>query len=203
MNPDTDRTHRKMNQVALTLLAYPIMYICLTLTLSITRLSEFAGDDWGFTCVYVGASIFCCSGWVNVLMYTVTRKGIISWDWLFGRRSRARSNSAHLTSHPRSESRVANPEYEFSSVKGSGLSQYSNSHFPGGQRIGSSDVDLSISKPGSCHSGLGGRALSDEESVCATIEGDEKKLVHERNCPVRNSFATDTSCNCLLTKSQR
>src|SRR5271156_247366 len=153
MNPDTDRTHRKMNQVALTLLAYPIMYICLTLTLSITRLSQFAGDNWGLTCVYVGASIFCCTGWVNVLVYTATRKGIISWDWLF-RRSRSRSNSTHLANmHGRSESRLANSEYTLGG-KVANPPPY-NPHFPGGQRTVSSDVDLTISKPGSTHSALG------------------------------------------------
>jgi len=86
MKTEADRAHKRMNQVALTLLCYPIMYICLTMPLCITRLSSFAGNELGLTSIYVGASIYCCSGFVNVLLYTATRKGIISWNWLFKRR---------------------------------------------------------------------------------------------------------------------
>lgn len=91
---EPDRAHQRMNQVALTLLSYPVMYICLTMPLVITRVSEFAGKKWGLTSVYVGASIYCCSGFVNVLLYTATRKGIISWDWLFRRRQSTSSDVA-------------------------------------------------------------------------------------------------------------
>jgi hypothetical protein len=92
-----DRTHQRMNQVALTLLFYPVMYICLTMPLVTTRVSEFAGKKWGLTSIYVGASIYCCSGFVNVLLYTATRKGIISWDWVFRRR---RSTSSEIAPPP-------------------------------------------------------------------------------------------------------
>lgn len=86
---DADRAHRRMAHVAMTLLCYPIMYICLTMPLSITRLSQFAGKEPSLGAVYAGATIFCCSGLVNVLLYTLTRKGIISWNWLWPRRRRA------------------------------------------------------------------------------------------------------------------
>jgi hypothetical protein len=86
MKVEPDRSHQRMNQVALTLLFYPVMYICLTMPLVITRVSQFAGNQLGLTSIYVGASIYCCSGFVNVLLYTATRKGIFSWDWLFRRR---------------------------------------------------------------------------------------------------------------------
>ena len=94
---EPDRAHQRMNQVALTLLFYPVMYICLTMPLVITRVSEFAGNKWGLTSIYVGASIYCCSGFFNVLLYTATRKGIISWDWLFRRR---RSTSSEVAPPP-------------------------------------------------------------------------------------------------------
>jgi hypothetical protein len=94
---EPDRAHQRMNQVALTLLFYPVMYICLTMPLVITRVSEFAGNQWGLTSIYAGASIYCCSGFVNVLLYTATRKGIISWDWLFRRR---RSTSSEVAPPP-------------------------------------------------------------------------------------------------------
>ena len=83
---DTDRAHQRMSHVALTLLCYPIMYICLTMPLSISRLSQFAGKSPSLAAVYAGATIFCCSGLVNVLLYTATRKGIISWNWLWPKR---------------------------------------------------------------------------------------------------------------------
>jgi hypothetical protein len=95
MNTEADRAHKRMNQVALTLLCYPIMYICLTMPLSITRLSYFAGNNWGLTSIYVGASIYCCSGFVNVLLYTATRKGIISWNSLFKRRKGTTNSSGN------------------------------------------------------------------------------------------------------------
>ena len=77
-------THvRRMKHVSLTMLCDPVLYIFLTMTLSIARISEFAGKPWSLQQVYVGAAIYECSGIVNVLLYTATRKGIISWDWLF------------------------------------------------------------------------------------------------------------------------
>jgi hypothetical protein len=78
---------RRMNQVALRLLCYPVMYICLTMPVTVARFSQFAGTNWSLTAIHVGAAIYVCSGWVNVLLYTATRKGIISWNWLLpGRR---------------------------------------------------------------------------------------------------------------------
>jgi hypothetical protein len=98
---DADRAHKRMNQVALTLLCYPIIYICLTMPLCITRLSEFAGKEWSLAGIYAGASIFCCTGFMNVLVYTLTRKGIISWDWLFrSRRQREDSRLSNVSSNP-------------------------------------------------------------------------------------------------------
>jgi hypothetical protein len=80
--------HRRINRMTRTLLFYPIIYICLTLPLAISRISEFAGKDVPFTTVYICVSLYSCSGWVNVLLYTATRKGIISWNWLCSSRRR-------------------------------------------------------------------------------------------------------------------
>lgn len=78
--------HRRMNHIALTLLCYPTIYICLALPIAITRISQFAGNQVGFAAIYVSVCMYSCSGWVNVLVYTATRKGIISWDRLFKRK---------------------------------------------------------------------------------------------------------------------
>jgi hypothetical protein len=79
-------TRRRMSKVAVTLLCYPIVYICLTMPVTVARLAQFAGENWSLTAIIVGANIYVCSGWVNVLLYTATRKGIISWNWLVPRR---------------------------------------------------------------------------------------------------------------------
>ena len=97
-----DRTHRRMKKVALTLLCYPIIYIFLTMPLSITRLSQFAGNNWDLPIIYAAAAIFCCSGFINVLLYTLTRKGIISWDWLFRRKPKT-TTTAYTGHYPGSQ----------------------------------------------------------------------------------------------------
>jgi len=82
-------SRRRMTQVATRLLCYPIVYICLTMPVSIARLAQVSGHNWGLTAIQVGAAIYVCSGWVNVLLYTATRKGIISWNWLAPRKRKA------------------------------------------------------------------------------------------------------------------
>jgi hypothetical protein len=72
---------KRMLQVARSLLWYPLIYLCVTAPLTIGRLATFAGDSWSQTCIFVGATFFACGGLFNVLLYTSTRKGIISWTW--------------------------------------------------------------------------------------------------------------------------
>jgi hypothetical protein len=136
LDTQTERAYKRLKQVALRLLSYPIAYICLTMPLSITRLSQFAGKDWGITCIYAGACIFCCTGFVNVLLYTLTRKGIISWSGLFKRRKTISSSG---------------PEIRVKSK-----STY-NSHFPGSHHNRTTSqsivhVSRSISSKPSCTS---------------------------------------------------
>jgi len=73
------RPDKRMNRVSLRLLCYPFVYIICTLPLEISRLSQFAGKNWSLTFVYVGVCLFMSSGFLNALLYTTTRKGIISW----------------------------------------------------------------------------------------------------------------------------
>jgi len=47
-----------------------------------SRIAEFAGHEWGLNFAYFGAALFECTGFVNVLLYTSTRKGIVSWNRL-------------------------------------------------------------------------------------------------------------------------
>jgi hypothetical protein len=77
------RGDKRINQVSLRLLCYPIMYLICTIPLEVARLSQFAGKRWGLPSVYLGACVFMTSGFFNVLLYTTTRKGIVSWGGCF------------------------------------------------------------------------------------------------------------------------
>jgi len=74
---------KRMLQVARTLLWYPFVYLIITAPLTIARIAGFAGRQWAVTCIFVGAAFYASGGWLNVLLYTATRKGIIgsSWKW--------------------------------------------------------------------------------------------------------------------------
>lgn len=81
-NAGARRTYDRMNKVSVTLLIYPILFTIVTLPICISRIAEFAGQEWGLAFVYFGAALFECTGWINVLLYTSTRKGLVSWNRL-------------------------------------------------------------------------------------------------------------------------
>ena len=54
----------------------------LNMPISMARIAEFAGQEWGITFIHFGAALFECTGWINVLLYTSTRKGLVSWNRL-------------------------------------------------------------------------------------------------------------------------
>ena len=81
-----ERSRRQMNHVALTLLCYPLSYIICTAPLTITRVTQFAGNQPSLTIFVISGAIYCCSGTCNAALYTATRRGIISWGWLTGKR---------------------------------------------------------------------------------------------------------------------
>jgi hypothetical protein len=72
---------RRMLQVARSLLWYPLVYLCITTPLTIGRLATFANDSWAEVAIFVGAALYSCGGFCNVLLYTTTRKGIVNWRW--------------------------------------------------------------------------------------------------------------------------
>lgn len=79
---ETYRAARKrMMNVARSLLWYPLVYLCLTTPITIGRLATYGGHHWGEVCIFIGASIYACAGFCNVLLYTATRKGIIQFTW--------------------------------------------------------------------------------------------------------------------------
>jgi G protein-coupled glucose receptor regulating Gpa2 C-term len=91
---DAERAKRRMNKIAVTLLCYPIAYLCLTMPISVARVAFYCGAEVSPAVSYIVVAIFGSSGWVNVLLYTIPRKGIVSWDWiLFWRRPGCRKYS--------------------------------------------------------------------------------------------------------------
>jgi hypothetical protein len=170
---DADRTHRKMNHAALTLLCYPVMYIALTITLCITRLAQFGNKDWGLGPVYAGAAIFECTGFVNVLLYTLTRRGIISWSWLKGRRN---MSDAQRVESPIRSLRSPYPG-KFVDVKPSRTLVTKPSEIS----ITSQDIESVVRTPPAA-------PLSTEhsDSVPFSHIADDDKLVHAPGCPLNS-----------------
>ena len=178
---EADRAHRRMNKVAVTLLIYPIIYICLTMPLSITRLSQFAGNNWGLPAIHAAAAIYCCSGWCNVLLYTATRKGIISWDWLFGKKKKSKISKSDTATaspvysthypgalHPPLKSFSMGPNSKPSAMSLTSLDAPSTHMQPSIK----SNIDLHDSDSDSTYE-YSGAAM------------DNDKLVHRPDCPLR------------------
>jgi G protein-coupled glucose receptor regulating Gpa2 C-term len=91
-----ESARKRMNNVSLTLLCYPIAYICLIMPITLARIAEFADVKVSIPVIYFAAGVYASSGYVNVILYTFTRKGIVSWDWvsrLVSRRSQANSSN--------------------------------------------------------------------------------------------------------------
>jgi hypothetical protein len=80
--PLARRTYNRINKVSFTLLIYPVLYILLTMPISISRIAQFGGQQWGLPFAHFGAALFSCTGFINILLYTSTRKGLFSWSRL-------------------------------------------------------------------------------------------------------------------------
>ena len=107
---DSHFARKRMLQVARSLLWYPLIYLCLTTTITIGRLGTFTGDSWGQTLIFVGAAIYSCAGCCNVLLYTATRKGIISWTWCgWKRKVRVPKSPFHRMSTPSRPPLISSP----------------------------------------------------------------------------------------------
>src|SRR5579859_7025534 len=163
---EADRAHRRMNQVALTLLCYPITYNCLTMPICITRLSQFAGNNWGLVPIYVAACLYSFSGFFNVLLYTATRRGIISWGWLFKRKGKKNGVSTTSTGYYPG-SRDAGSNVRTTTVR-SKPSNLSNSSFPQTPKSNLPDSDS--------------ESFTQEFTTTPVAISDAAKLVHSKDC---------------------
>ena len=99
----SNQPQQRLKHVSLTLLCYPIAYLIVLLPLSIARLQQFSGRNPSLNTTYVACAIFDCQGLVNVLLYTSTRKGIVSWNSLFRKLKRRTRNGTAAPQIPESE----------------------------------------------------------------------------------------------------
>jgi hypothetical protein len=93
---------QRIHGVSVKLLLYPAIYVALTLPLSILRLYQFSGQSFNLKTIYFGASLWQLQGFCNVILYTTTRKGIVSWDsvkQLFRRRPSKPNELSHFHSN--------------------------------------------------------------------------------------------------------
>ncbi|KAK5107749.1 hypothetical protein LTR62_000725 [Meristemomyces frigidus] len=74
----TSATQLRARSAAKLIFAYPIVYIVCTLPLVIARLSTMAGRNVTFLELCVAGSMITSNGWVDVILYTVTRPALLS-----------------------------------------------------------------------------------------------------------------------------
>jgi hypothetical protein len=97
---------RRLKKVSLTLLCYPLVYIVFLMPLSIARLRQFAGLNPSLTFTYAAAAVFDCKGFVNVILYSSTRKGLIPWDFFVRKLTRRIPQDEPKTFNPSSDNRL-------------------------------------------------------------------------------------------------
>ncbi|MBW0497289.1 hypothetical protein O181_037004 [Austropuccinia psidii MF-1] len=68
-----DHLRKKLERKARAMLMYPIAFIFMILPLSTYRLASLAGHDWGITVAAMCGSMYCLSGFVDVLLFGTTR----------------------------------------------------------------------------------------------------------------------------------
>jgi hypothetical protein len=98
-NESYQAARKRMINVARSLLWYPLVYLCLTTPITIGRLATYGGHHWGEVCIFIGASIYACAGFCNVLLYTATRKGIVNFS-CSGKRKPKKAKFVPKTSNP-------------------------------------------------------------------------------------------------------
>ena len=158
------QVHKKMKQISLTLLFYPVIYLLLLLPLSIARLRQFIGKNPSLHFTYTTVAIFNCQGFINVLLYTTTRKGLVSWGALFRKFSRGNSEESPISTQ---DVRISSIMSTIDSVES--ISPFSQ-HYP--------------SVPGKCLS-----VKSEAEESDKTIQGNKCLPVpNDRNDVDRHSF---------------
>jgi hypothetical protein len=73
----TSSTELRAKSAAKLIIAYPIGYVLCTLPLVIARLSSMGGRDVTFLELCIGGAMITSNGWLDVLLYTLTRHGLL------------------------------------------------------------------------------------------------------------------------------
>lgn len=68
-----DHMRKKLERKARAMLMYPIAFIFMILPLSAYRLASLAGHDWGITAATICGSMYCLSGFIDVVLFGTTR----------------------------------------------------------------------------------------------------------------------------------
>ncbi|KAK0932612.1 hypothetical protein LTR29_015811 [Friedmanniomyces endolithicus] len=73
----TSDTQLRARSAARLIIAYPIVYVLCTLPLVIVRLTSMAGGAVTFLELCVAGALITSNGWLDVLLYTVTRRALL------------------------------------------------------------------------------------------------------------------------------
>lgn len=73
-------TAARARRAAKAIILYPMVYVICTLPLVTARLSSTAGREVGFTELSVAGAMISCNGWVDVMLYCLTRRALIFVD---------------------------------------------------------------------------------------------------------------------------
>lgn len=73
----TSNTAIRARSAAKLIIAYPVVYVICTLPLVKARLTSIAGEHVSFTELTIAAAMITSNGWLDVLLYTITRRSLI------------------------------------------------------------------------------------------------------------------------------
>ena len=180
---DAERAKRRMNKIAVTLLCYPIAYLCLTMPISVARVAIYCGAKAPSVVSYIVVAIFGSSGWVNVLLYSIPRKGIVSWDGiLFWRRRGCRKYS-----NPDS---AVIPTDSYFPRSGSAHAPISTSAFDAAQICSVHPMRPLPSEKCNCAFDMDFNSNQQHDPRTSTLVAvpDRAKLTHDRWCAHRSRF---------------
>lgn len=71
------KTAVRAKAAARMIVAYPVVYVVCTLPVVTARLALMAGADVGYVYLCVGGAMITSTGWLDVLLYTLTRSSIV------------------------------------------------------------------------------------------------------------------------------
>ncbi|KAK4543399.1 hypothetical protein LTR36_005542 [Oleoguttula mirabilis] len=85
----TSNTQIRAQSAAKLIIAYPVVYVVCTLPLVIARLAGMAGADVSFVELCVAGAMITSNGWLDVLLYTLTRRALLFGPDMTGEHGRA------------------------------------------------------------------------------------------------------------------